>query len=195
MRLDTGTHSIHLSSHGSQSCCTRRSTCQSVPFGKWLQILGQIKTQRQTLSIWRLICNLEDHLAPGRLSKLAVEGLMWDLLKSKRTMWWLFWTAVFTLISLMDPRMCGFQRCKLIFVFNWLLIVLAGSGASRYFSRLPQSMCKKWGKWEFDSQFCLSLHYENTLLWCSFTDPSVVLAAQVVQWVIWEGRDNLHLLT
>lgn len=86
--------SIHLSSHSSQSRGTRRSTCQPIPFGEWLLILGQIKTQWQTLSISRLNCNLEDYLALGRLLKVAAEGLMWDLFNSKLTLWWLqllFW--------------------------------------------------------------------------------------------------------
>lgn len=66
--------SIYLSSQGSESCHTWGSTCQPVPFGEWLLIRGQIKTQRQTLHTSWLNCSLEDYLALGRL-----HGLMWNL--------------------------------------------------------------------------------------------------------------------
>lgn len=142
--------SFYLSSWGSQSCHTWGSTCQSVPFGEWLLIQGQITTLRQAVVTLKIIWHCGDKnwlwkdWCDTFLFKMKVMARYPDS-----------HVTVFILRSCIDARICRRERCKLIRVFvctqsGWLVINCACSLPTRadlsadYNNR---SQCIKWGQW------------------------------------------------
>lgn len=93
-----------------------------LPFGEWLLIQGQIKTQRQTFYTLRLNCGLENDSALRRRTKAGCGG-----------------TDVLILKCCLDARICSVD-------VNWSACLCVHSqslmqsmDANRSFSRLQQS--------------------------------------------------------